>query len=62
MEVICSVLRKIVLSVDELKVESADRAQMPASIVVRVDIWSETVHRIEIRMEVMLNLGLIHRV
>ena len=57
----CSVL-KIVLSVDELTVESADRALMPGSVVVRVDTWSETVHRTEVRLEVMLSLGLSHRV
>ena len=33
----CSILRKFVLSVDELTVESADRAPMPPSVVERVD-------------------------
>ena len=60
MEVRYSVLRKIVLSVAELTVESADMALMPASVVVRVDTWSETVHRTEVRLEVMLILGLTH--
>ena len=61
-EVRCSVLRRTVLSVAELTVESADRALMPASVVVRVDTWSETLHRTEVRLEVMLSLGLSHRV
>ena len=50
------------LSVVELTVESADMALMPASVVVRVDTWSETAHRTEVRLELMLNLGLTHRV
>ena len=61
-EVRCSVLRRTVLSVAKLTVESANRALMPASVVVRVDTWSETVHRIEVRLEVMLSLDLTHRV
>ena len=47
MEVRCSVLRRTVLSVPELTVESADSALMPASILVRVDTLSETIQRIE---------------
>ena len=62
MEVRCSVPKRTVVSVDVLTVESADRALMPASVVVRVDTWSETVHRIEVRLEVMLSLDLTHRV
>ena len=38
-EVRCSVLRRTVLSVAELTVESADRALLPAMVVVRVDTW-----------------------
>ncbi len=60
MEVRCSVQRRLVLSVAEITVENADRALMPASVVVRVDTWSETVHRIEVRLEVMLSQGLSH--
>ena len=62
MEVRCSVQRRLVLSVAELTVENADRALMPALVVVRVDTWSETVPRAEVRLEVMLSLGLPHRV
>ena len=58
MEVRCSVLRRIVLSMAELTVESADRALIPASVVVRVDTWSDTVHKTEVRLKVMLNLVL----
>ena len=39
MEVRCSVLRRLVISVDELTVENADEAPMPASVVVRVNTW-----------------------
>ena len=62
MEVRCNVQKRPMLNVAELTVESADRALMPASVVVRVDTWSETVHRTEVRLEVMLSLGLSHRV
>ena len=61
-EVRCSVLRRTVLSVAELTVESADRALLPAMVVVRVDTWSETVHKTKVRLEVMLSLGLTLRV
>ena len=60
MEVRCSFLRIIVLRVVELTVESADKAEIPASVVVRVDTWLETVHRTEVRLGVMLGLGLPH--
>ena len=43
MEVRYNVLRIIFLYVAELIVESTDRAQMPTSVVVRVDTWLETV-------------------
>ena len=62
MEVRYSVLRKIVLSVAELTVESADMALMPASVAIRVGTWLETSHRTEVRLGAMLSLGLIHRV
>ena len=62
MEVRFSVLRRIVLSVADLIVESAARAQMVASFVVRVDTWSKIFHRIEVWLEVMLSLSLTHRV
>ena len=50
------------LSVAELIVESEDRALLPASVVVRVYIWSRNVHKTKVRMEVILSLGLTHRV
>ena len=50
------------LSVAVFTVKSADRAVMPASVVVRVGTWLEIVHRTEVRLEVMLSLGLTHRV
>ena len=62
MEVRYSVQRRTVLSVAELTVESADRALMPSLVVVRVGTWSEIVHKTEVRLEVMLSLGQIHRV
>ena len=45
MKEICSVPRKTVLCVAELIVETVERALMPATVVVRVDTLSETVHR-----------------
>ena len=62
MKVKCSVLRRNVLSVVMLTMESADRALMPASVMVRVDTWSKTIHRIEVRLKVMLSLVLTRRV
>ena len=62
MEVRCNVLERTVLSVVVLTVESSDRALMPASVPVRVGLWLESAHRIEVRLEVILILGLIHRV
>ena len=62
MEVRCSVPKRIVLSVAVLTVESADRALMPAAIVVRAGTWLRTSHGIGVRLEIMLSLGLIHRV
>ena len=62
MEERCSVLSRIVLSVAELTAESEDRVIMLASVAVRVGTWLETPHRPEVRMEVMLSLGQIHRV
>ena len=52
MKVKCSVLRRNVLSVVMLTMESADRALMPSSVVVRVGTWSEIVHKTEVRLEV----------
>ena len=45
MEVRYIVLRRTVLSVAELTVDSADRALMLALVVITVDTWSETVHK-----------------
>ena len=44
-----------------LTMESADRALMPTSVTVREGTWLRTAHRNEVRLEVMLSLGLIHR-
>ena len=62
MEVRYSVPKRTVLSVAMLTVECADRELMPVLVAVRVSIWLETSQRIDVRLEVMLNLGLIHRV
>ena len=53
---------RTILSVSDLTVKSADKALMRASITVRVGTWLEIAHRTEVRLELMLNLGLIHRV
>ena len=45
-----------------LKVESANRELMPSSVVVRAGIWLKSAHTTGINLEVMLSLGLIHRV
>ncbi|XP_069149754.1 uncharacterized protein [Solanum lycopersicum] len=50
--------RRPVLSVADITVENEERELMPSSVVVKVDTWSETVPRTEVRLEVMLNLGL----
>ena len=55
-EVICSVLERIVISVVMLTLGSADRAVMPVSVVVRAGTWSWTVHRTGVMLDVMLNL------
>ena len=60
-EVRCSIPKTTVLSVAVLIVESADRALMRVSVAIRVVILLETAHWTEVRLEVMLNLGLIHR-
>ena len=57
-----NVLRRIVLCVVKLKVESIDRELMPALVVVSVGKLSETMNRTEVRLEAMLSLGQIHRV
>ena len=62
MEVIRNFLQRTVLSLVVLTVESADRALMPAAIVVRAGTWLRTSHGIGVRLEIMLSLGLIHRV
>ena len=62
MEVRYNVLRRIVLCVVKLKVESIDRELMPALVVVSVGKLSETMNRTEVRLEAMLSLGQIHRV
>ena len=61
MEVICSIPERIVLSVAVLTVESANRALMLASVTVRVGTLLRTSHRREVILEIMLSLGLIHR-
>ena len=58
----CSVPKTTVLSVAVLTIESVDRTLMLASVAVRLGTWLETAHRIEVRLEVMLILCLIHRV
>ena len=62
MEVRCSILERTVLGVAMLTMESADRELMLASVVVLAGTWSRIAHRTGVRIEVMLNLGLIHRV
>ena len=62
MEVRCSAQGRLVLSAAELTLGNAGRALMPALVVVRVDTWSEIVPRTEVRLGVMLSLGLPHRV
>ena len=49
MEVRCSVQGRLVLSVAECTLENVDRALMPTSVVVRVDPWSETVQKTEVK-------------
>ena len=46
----------------ELTVESVDTAHVLVTVVVRVDTSSDTVHITEVRLEVMLSLGLNLRV
>ena len=53
--------RKECVKCDMLIVKSADGALMPISVTVRAGTWLRTAHRKEVRMEVMLRLGLIHR-
>ena len=60
-EVRCCILEKIVLSVVVLTVDSAYRALMPTSVAVRAGIWLRTTQRKEVRLEVILSLGIIHR-
>ena len=62
MEVICSLPERTMLIVVVLTMESADRALMPVLVAVRAGTWLRTVHRTGVRLEVMLILGLIHRV
>ena len=62
MNVVRSVPERIVPSVVVLTVESAERARMSASIEKRTVTWSRTTHKTRVRLEVMLSLGLIHRV
>ena len=57
-----SVQERTILSMAVIIVESAYWALMPALVAVRVGTWLETAHRIEVTLEVMLILGLIHRV
>ena len=44
MDVRYNILRRTVLNVAELTVDSAERALMPSSVVVRVHTWSKTVN------------------
>ena len=62
MEVMCSVLEMTVPRVVGLTVEREDRALMPVLVEERTGTWSRFAHITGVRMEVMLNLGLIHRV
>ena len=62
MEVKCSIPERTGLSVVVLIMESADRTLMPTSVAVRAGIWLRIAHRTGVSVEVMLILGLIHRV
>ena len=61
MEVTCSVPEGTVLSVAMLTVESADKALMTASVVVRSGTQLTSAIRKEVRLDVTLSLGLIRR-
>lgn len=61
MEVRCSILERTVLGVAMLTMESADRELMLASVVVLAGTWSRIAYKKEVWLEVMLNLGPIHR-
>ena len=60
MEVRCSIPERTILCVEMLTVESADRALMTVSIEIIAGTWLRTAHRKEVKLEVMLSLGLIH--
>ena len=62
MEVRCCFPERNVLNVVVVTVKSANRALIPSSCAVRVDTWLENAHRIEVRLKVMLSLGLILRI
>ena len=62
MEVMCSVRERTVPSVIVLTVKSENRALMLSLDVVRTGTLSRSAHRTGIRLEVILSLGLIHRV
>ena len=62
MEVRYSVQKSTIISVVVLTMESAEIALIPALVAVRVGIWLDSAHITEVRLEVMLSLGLNHRV
>ena len=62
MEVRCSVTERTVLSVVVLGVERIYMVLIPSSIDVREGTWLRSTHIKEVKLEVMLHLGLIHRV
>ena len=44
-----------------LTLDSADKVVMSTSVAVRANTWLRTAYRKEVCLEVMLSLGLIHR-
>ena len=60
--VIYSVPERILISVTMLTVESADGLLMHVLVAVRAGTCLRTARITGVRLEVMLNLGLIHRV
>ena len=59
MEVMCSVIERTMPSVAVLRVESEYRALMPELFVEGRGTWSRCANRTGVKMEVMLNLGII---
>ena len=56
-----SVLKRTVLSVAVLTIDTAYRALISALVAVRVSTLLRTANRKEVRLDVMLSLGIIHR-